>query len=255
MESAVPAVAYVEAGGGQSWLILRGSGLEGIREIRSLVGGKTTDHVIGRPAPAQAGVREFVLLARPDAPRGTLELVAQTASGALAVPAQAVVVEPGDPRARAAGKPADLNQAAREARGQPIVVDREQVPQVTATVPSPLRVAPDGRPVKVQLRGKNLGRVTDVRIRKEGEEPRYRGRQGQLPFRRHAGGEGLEVDVVAGRSTPLGSRYVIDLLVEQYRAVSVPMEIGEPLPPPPAPEVETREPGAPRVIELPPQAP
>jgi hypothetical protein len=252
VESAVPREIYVEAGRGQSWLILRGKELGAIRELRSVVGGKTTDHVVGRPAPVQDGMREFVLLARPDAARGPVALVALTPSGPLALDVRVLVVEPGDPRAKAAAKAEDLSRAAREARGQSIVVDQEQLPQVRSTVPSPLRVAPNGRPVKILLQGANLERVTDVRIRKEGEPPRYRGRQGQLTFRRVSGG--LEVELVASPRTPMGTRYQVDLLVEEFRAWTVPLEIGDP-PPPAPPQVETREPGTPRVIELPPMVP
>lgn len=252
IQSASPNPVPVEAGGGQSWLIVRGTGLEAVREIRSLINGRVTDHVMGRPAPVQDGMREFVMLARPDAPRGEIQLVGVEGGGARwDLPVRAVVVEPGDPRAAAAGKAADLSQAARQGRGAPIIVDREQVPTVLATRPQPLMVEPNGRTATLVLQGRNLERVNDVRIRREGEAPRYRGKQGRLPFR--SGNGALEVDVVAAPGTAMGTRYVLDLLVEQYLAASVPLVVG--VPPPPAPQVETRETSAPRVIELPPPPP
>lgn len=250
IQRVTPNPIFIEAGGGQAWLIIQGTELTALREVRSRINGKVTDHVIGRPAPEQGGMREFVLLARPDAPRGRVELVAVVVGGIIPLPVQAEVVEPGDTRAVGSKKAADISQAARAGRGQPIIVDRNQVPVVEKTRPSPLRVASDGKPVTLVLAGKNLDRVTDVRIRREEETARYRGKQGRLPFRFRDGV--LEVDVVASHKTPLGTRYALDLLVEDYRSASVILEVGVPLPEeipaetPPEPEVRQ-----PRVIELP----
>lgn len=249
LRSGSPEQVFVEAGGSQSWIILRGSKLEEIRELRSFIRGKVTDHVIGKPAPLRGGTREFVLMARPDATLGPVVLVAVLASGTVSVPVKAEIVAVGDPRARFSGKVQDLSEAARREASATIVAEADQVPQVESTIPYPLLVEPNGKVSILRLRGKNLEKVTDVRLRKEGAEARYRGKQGQLPFRQVPGG--LEVEVVASRSTVLGSRFVIDLMVERYRAGSLALEVRVPPAPPVAPVVETREPAGPRVIELP----
>lgn len=254
IQSVSPATIHVAAGGGQSWVILRGQGLAAVTELRSALNGRPGTHLIGRPAPEQGGQREFVLMARPDAPLGPVRVVALTPAGAVPVPARFEIVAAGDPRAGKSVRPADISEAARNPAQRTILVDRTQVPAVMATVPSPLIVAPDGKSIPLRLLGRNLERVTEVRIRREAEPARYRGNQGMLPFRRVEGG--LEVDVVASRSTAMGSRYAIDLMVEKFLATSVVLEVGVPPPPaPPPPSVETQPARGPTVIELPSPSP
>jgi hypothetical protein len=247
IQSASPSPLFVEAGGSQSWLILKGQGLEGVQGLRSRRDGVISTHLLGKPAPGQDGSREFVLLMRPDAPLGPMDVVAVGEGFAVPVPVQLEVVPLGDARAQASGKLGDLSKTAQTSTTSTIVVDRSQVPEVLSTVPRPLMVAPDGQPHQVLLSGKNLQRVTDVRIRKEGDETRYRGRQGQIPFRQVVGG--LELDVMAATRTPLGSRYIIDLMVDRFLATSVLLTVGTP--PPPVPVPENAPPKGPTVIEIP----
>jgi len=97
---------------------------------------------------------------------------------------------------------------------------------VTATIPAPLVIPPDGKLQKVLIQGKNLKEITEVRVRKSGSPARYKGAQGLLPFRKIL--DGLEVEVVAATTTVVGTEFILDLLVKRYLAASVLMKVGYP---------------------------
>lgn len=253
-----PAVLVIEVGSVDGRAILRGSGLGNLEEVRGLREGKTNNYVVGRPIALPDGSHELRVLVRPDAPVGSYSLVAVTPEGSRPVPGRVEVVAVGDPRAQATSKGQDLNQAARKSKTNTIVADRDQVPQVTGTNPDPLMIPPDSQARTIRLAGRNLERVTDVRIRKEGDEARYRQNQSKLPFNRVEGF--LDIRVVSDTKTPLGTKYWIDLMVENFRATSVLLEVGQPppetvLPAVPAPGTGAAPapapPPGPRVIELP----
>lgn len=253
-----PAVLVVELGSVDGRAILRGSGMENLEEVRGLREGKTNNYVVGRPIALPDGSHELRVLVRPDAPLGSYSLVAVTPEGSRPVPGRVEVVAVGDPRAQATSKGQDLNQAARKSKTNTLVADRDQVPQVTGTHPDPLMIPPDSQARTIRLAGKNLERVTDVRIRKDGDEARYRQNQSKLPFNRVEGF--LDIRVVSDTKTPLGTKYWIDLMVENFRATSVMLEVGQPPPETVPPAVPAPGAGAapepapapgPRVIELP----
>lgn len=255
-----PAVLVVELGSVDGRAILRGSGMENLEEVRGLREGKTNNYVVGRPIALPDGSHELRVLVRPDAPLGSYSLVAITSEGSRPVPGRVEVVAVGDPRAQATAKGQDLNQAARKSKTNTLVADRDQVPQVTGTHPDPLMIPPDSQARTIRLAGRNLERVTDVRIRKDGDEARYRQNQSKLPFNRVEGF--LDIRVVSDTKTPLGTKYWIDLMVENFRATSVMLEVGQPPPEPALPAVPAPGTGAaptpdpaptpgPRVIELP----
>lgn len=246
----------LEAGSLDGRAILRGGGLDKLQELRSQRDGKTTDFVVGRPVALPDGSRELRILVRPDAPLGVYPLVAVGPGWVLPVPGRVEVVAVGDPRAQQSTQGQDLSELARRSRSQTIVADREQVPIVMGSNPDPLVIAPDGQARTIRLAGKNFDRVTDVRIRKEKDDPRYRQNQGKLPFARVDGY--LDVRVVSSPQTPMGSKYYLDLMVGNFRATSVLLEVGTPpvMPAPaaasPAGPVNDTTPSAgPRVIELP----
>ncbi|MDX6766858.1 MAG: hypothetical protein SFU85_08700 [Candidatus Methylacidiphilales bacterium] len=249
-----PKALVVEAGSVNGRAILRGSSLQTMREVRAVVGGKTSDYILARPLELPDGSRELRLLVRPDAPPAVYRLVALGEGWSLPVPGTVEVVPVGDRRAQMSGGEQDLREAARRSTSGTLVVDRATVPLVTGTYPSPLVLAPESRTRTVRLAGKNLDRVTDVRIRRETEEPRYRQNQGKLPFVCRDGF--LDLSLVTGARTPVGTRYALDLMVEKFRAHTLVLEVG--VPPPPAaatPESAVKAAEGPRVIELPPMPP
>lgn len=256
-EGLSPAVLVVEVGSVNGRAILRGGGMESLEEVRGQREGRTGNYVLGRPLALPDGSHELRILVRPDAPLGSYSLVAVTAQGSRPVPGRVEVVATGDPRAQATSQGLDLSQAARRSKTNTIVADRDQVPLVTGTNPDPLMIPPDGQARTIRLAGKNFERVTDVRIRKYGDEARYRQNQAKLPFNRVE--EFLDIRVVSDTKTPLGTRYWLDLMVENFRATSVMLEVGNPPPETVRPAAPAAEPAVspappppgPRVIELP----
>jgi hypothetical protein len=256
VSSLSPKALVVEAGSIDGRAILRGSGLNKMRDVRSHREGEPNDLIVGRPVALTDGSWELRMLVRPDAPLGIYPLLAVGEGWTVPVPGTIEVVEPGNARAQKATQGQDLNELARRSRNQTIVADRDQVPLVMGSYPDPLVVPPDGQTHIIRLAGKNFERVTDVRIRREKDEPRYRQNQGKLPFSRQQ--DFLDIRLVSGQQTPMGTKYWLDLMVENFRAASVLLEVGippQPLPnapgPATAPVLETPAPAGPRVIELP----
>jgi hypothetical protein len=251
-----PKELVVEAGSIEGRAILRGSGLKKMQDVRSHRDGETNDFIVGRPVALTDGSWELRMLVRPDAPLGIYPLLVVGEGWTMPVPGTIEVVEPGNARAQKATQGQDLNEMARRSRNQTIVADRDQVPLIMGSHPDPLVVAPDGQTHIIRLAGKNFERVTDVRIRREKDEPRYRQNQGKLPFSRQQGF--LDIRLVSGPQTPLGTKYWLDLMVENFRAASVLLEVGTPPPVSASPTkaqtspvLETPAPAGPRVIELP----
>ncbi|MEM6602149.1 MAG: hypothetical protein AAF649_12245 [Verrucomicrobiota bacterium] len=223
----IPAVVDVEAGGGSSQVLVRGAGAERIQQFHILAGGKKTSYLLARGTGQAAGQVTVVIHARQDTPRHPSYTLA---AAGQSLPLKIRVVNPGE--AKNTGRPAaatqDLRQVVAQAETSQIVVTSDQAPQVLRTVPSPLMVAPDGEGKIVQLMGRRLETIDDVRVRKADQPPRYRGKQGKLPFTYES--NRLLVELMASRDTARGERYMLDLMVGKFKAFSVSFTIGEPTP-------------------------
>lgn len=221
----IPAVVDVEAGGSASQVLVRGPGAEKLTSLNVIANGRPVSYLLARYAGKGAGQITVVLQARKDSPRNLKYTL--TANG-RELPLKIRIVSPGE--AKQTGIPVasarDVREVVREAQTSQVVISADQAPQVTRTLPEPLMIAPDGEGKTLQLWGKRLDTIDDVRVRRADQPPRYRGKQGQLPFR-HQNGM-LEVEVMATRNTPVGERYVLDLMVGKFKAVSVGFEIGHP---------------------------
>ncbi len=242
----VPEVVDVEAGGGASQVLVRGVGAETISSFEVLADGKRTSYLLARGGGKAAGQMTLVIQAREDAPR---KIDYQVTANGTRLPLKIRVVDLG--KAKQTGRPPasnqDIREVVREANTSQIVVSADQAPQVLRTFPAPLMVAPDGVAKKVQLQGKHLEAIDDVRVRKADQPPKYRGKQGKLPFT-YANGV-LEVELMASRRTALGEKYVLDLMVGKFKAQSVGFEIGQPINIPVEKEASSTD--GPTVIHLP----
>jgi len=242
----IPAVVDVEAGGMSSQVLVRGAGADAIAEFKILANGKRTSYLLARSAGKTSGQITVIIHAREDTPRNQAYLLA---AGDQTLPLKIRVVNPGE--ARNTGRPPageqDIREVVRTANTAQIVVSADQAPKVLRTIPSPLMIAPDGQLKMVKLLGKRLEAVDDVRVRKADKPPKYRGKQGKLPFSYQTGM--LKVELMASRNTAMGERYMLDLMVGKFKAVSVGFEIGHPT----MTQVEVAQPVSegPLVIELP----
>lgn len=243
----IPQQVRVEAGGQASQVLLQGPGAEAISQFQVTEGDRESRYLLVKKGGEAPGRRTLILLARPDSPR---DGIYGLRGDGRALPLQIRVVEPGEGTSIESGEATDrdIRETIRQAEGGRVVVSENEAPVVKRTIPSPLRVPPDGEPRTLILLGERLEAVDDVRVREATAEPRYRGKRGQLPFRHREGG--LEIDVVASSNTELGKEYALDLMVGRFRAWTATFIIGEPVAPPPAETVEE----GPVVIELPPEA-
>lgn len=255
----VPSNVFLEAGGRQLDVLVKGDGLEQMKDVvLSRPGGKAGE-IYARLGPWETGRRGLLLIARGDAAQGVpFQASAVMTSGERqALPLQVVLVPPGDKRATAdlQNNEASLQEQVEQAKKKKattLVVAQDKLPVVTLTVPDPLHVPPDGKPHTLLLKGANLDAITDVRIRPREKPASYRGKAGQLPFRHKEGM--LEVDVAATPQTRLGAVYMLDLLVQKFRAASVELPVMQaPAPVLPAESEKYQAPGeqAPVVIDLP----
>lgn len=221
----VPKSIFLEAGGRQVTAILRGSGVPSFRQIQVKRQGQAVRAIYTQLGMASDNRRTVSFIASPGCPlSGDYQVLAMTTDGSsLVLPVSLTVVKAGDPKATLPDT-ASLAEAADVKAGRRIVVSEPLAPVVTATVPAPLVVPPDGQLQKILIQGKNLQEITEVRVRKAGSPARYKGSQGLLPFRQRP--EGIEVEVVASPETVLGTEYILDLMVKRYLAASVLMKVG-----------------------------
>jgi len=229
----IPQEVFLEAGGRQILLVLRGEGLKNIRTVEAVYKQTADTFLFVQPGPAGDNRMPLTVLARPEAPLGRGHvLVAKTSSGVdLPLSVKIELVPVGDARAT---KPdtATALEAVEAAKGRRVVVLEERAPKITATVPSPLYVLPDGRTQTLLIKGVNLQQVTDVRVRKASEPAHYTQEQGKLPMRQTPAG--IEVDITATPDTPLESKYFLDLMIRDYLAETVAFVVTKQPPPPPA---------------------
>jgi len=244
----IPAKVRVEAGGAASQVLVQGGGAEAISKFAATLNSSPSPYLLVKKGGEVAGRRTLVLLARPDAPR---DRVFGLSGDGTELPLRITVVEPGEGTSIETGDSAqrDIREAIREAEGGRVVVSANQAPVVKRTIPSPLRIPPNGETQTIILVGERLDTISDVRVREATAEPRYRGKRGKLPFRYRDGR--LEIDVVASRNTELGKEYAIDLMVQRFRAWTGKFVIGQPVE---IPRISDSEEEGPLVIELPPEA-
>jgi hypothetical protein len=219
IQEVLPGTLRIEAGGRQIHGILRGENLQLLKEARVMQEGRMVNTFFLRLGLSSENRREFTLLASPQCQLGggyQVEGVLFDGSSIL-WPMNLTVVPLGDTQATPTDT-ASLEESAQIQSGQRIVVSANAAPTITGTIPSPLAVIQGGQSHKLIIQGKNLQGITEVRIRKSDREPKYRGNQGLVPFRHVP--QGLEIEVTAGAGTPVGSKFVVDLMVKKYLAAS-----------------------------------
>ena len=223
----VPKVLYLEAGGRQVTVILRGKSLQSLRQVQVLRQGQQVRAIYSRLGTASENRRTVSFIANTTCPLvADYQVIVTLSDGTpVVLPLSLAVVKVGDPKATLPDT-ATLAEAADVKAGRRIVVAEPLAPVVTATIPAPLVIPPDGKLQKVLIQGKNLKEITEVRVRKSGSPPRYKGAQGLLPFRKIL--DGVEVEVVAATTTAVGTEFILDLLVKRYLAASVLMKVGYP---------------------------
>lgn len=221
----VPRILFLEAGGKQVNTIFRGDQLAELEKVFVKNLGATAKTIFTQLAPPSSNSRGVVFIASPVCQIGsnyTVHAVSKNGT-VIDIPMSLTVVPLGDPRATLADT-ATLEQVTQKQNNQRIVVAEKLAPIVTMTKPNPLILAPKNQSQTVLLIGRNLESITEVRVRKFDAKPLYRGSQGILPSRIVS--EGLEVDILVGPKTVLGSKFVLDLMVKKYLAASVSLTVG-----------------------------
>jgi hypothetical protein len=209
----IPPKVNLQANGSQIPVVVRGNNLNKIKKVEALHEGQADKYIFAQLGALSANRVSVTLIARPDSPIGSphqLRFLLDDGS-VLNVPLPLCTVADGDPDATQPDTASRLEQIA-EKSGQRKVIESNKAPIVTATVPKPLHVAPNGQVQTLTFKGVNLDQIVSVRIRKAGSPPRYRNNEGELPFRQVKGG--LEVDVISTPDTPIGTKYCIDLLLQ-----------------------------------------
>jgi hypothetical protein len=224
----IPPAVNLAADGVQVPLVVRGNQLHKVRKVEALYQGRVDSYIFAQLGTPGANRVSVALIARPDAPVGSAhQLRFWLEDGSrLELPLTVRIAAVGDPRATRPDAAAQLEQAAEQA-GQRKVIAATRAPVVTATRPSPLHVVPNGQVQTLVFTGRNLDQIVSVRLRKADAPPRYRNREGELPFRKIK--DGLEVDLVSTPDTPVGTKYCIDLLMEgNYLAGTLTFPITKP---------------------------
>jgi hypothetical protein len=209
----IPPKVNLQTNGLQIPVVVRGNNLNKIKKVEAWYEGQPDSYIFAQLGTPSANRVSVTLIARPDSPIGSLhQLRFLLEDGSiLNVPLPLRIVANGDPDATQPDTAAKLEQNV-EKSGQRKVIESNKAPIVTATVPKPLYVVPNGQVQTLTFKGLNLDQVVSVRIRKADTPPRYRNKEGELPFRHVK--DGLEVDVVSTPDTPIGTKYCIDLLLE-----------------------------------------
>ncbi|MDD5262492.1 MAG: hypothetical protein PHD76_11670 [Methylacidiphilales bacterium] len=240
----VPGKVYLETSGLEIPLMLHGTGFKTLTKAEAFYEGNPDPYLsvqLGVPGENRVSV---TLIARPDTPLGpghSLRLKTEDEAW-VEVPLVLEIVAPGDKRATKPNTASAL-EAVEVAKGKRVVISESKAPVITNTVPKPLYVEPNGQSQTLVLKGRNLQSITDVRVRKASQPPKYRNQEGILPARLRQ--DTIEVDVLATPDTPVGEKYALDLMIKEYLAGTVTFVVGKPAPPQAAPVP------APRVIEIP----
>ncbi len=240
----VPGKVYLETNGFEIPLMLHGSGFKALTKAEAFFQGDPDPYLsvqLGVPGENRVSV---TLIARPDTPLGpghSLRVKTEDDTW-VEVPLTLEIVAPGDKRATKPNTASAL-EAVEVAKGKRVVISEGKAPVVTDTVPKPLYIEPNGQTQTLLLKGRNLQSITDVRVRKALQPPKYRNQEGILPARLRQ--DTIEVDVLATPDTPVGEKYALDLMIKEYLAGTVMFVVSKPAPPPAAPV------SAPRVIEIP----
>jgi hypothetical protein len=222
----VPPAIYLEAGGRQVTSIVRGTNLNLLTKVQVKKRGQLVWDIYTQMGPASDNRRTLSFLASPQCEvESHYEVIAVTAEGNVLIPLTLSVVAFGDAKATLSDS-ASLNEKTQNQSGSRIVISQPMAPLITATVPSPLLIEPNGQGKKILIQGENLISITEVRVRREDGPKRYKGDQGLLPFLQTP--KGIAVEVMVGSTVPVGSKYILDLLVRKYLTASVLITVGYP---------------------------
>ena len=209
----IPPQVNLQTDGVQIPIVVRGNDLNKAVKAEAWYNGEADPCIFAQFGTPSANRVTVSLIARPDTPVGSVHQLRLVLAdgGRVDLPLTVSIVANGDPRATLPDTAEKLEQAV-EKDGQRKVISSDQAPVVTATLPRPLYVVPNGQVQTLTFKGRNLEQIISVRIRKAEAPPRYRNKEGELPFRQIQGG--LEVEVVSTPNTPIGTKYCIDLLME-----------------------------------------
>jgi hypothetical protein len=221
IESFTPDKLYLPADGKQITVVVRGKGLSQLHSYSVEREGKPWKSALVQVREALDN-RVILLLAL--APRSGNEgsgyrLIASDTRGekfTFNLPIEGVGAE--DSRA----VQPSLDDLLRSSSRNVLTVDQELVPQVREVVPSPLQIPANGEPVPVTLKGANLSKVTQLRVRRA-DKDKYQPGKGMIPFEFTA--HGLTLELVASPRTKIGEEYRLDVLMQKYRVTSIPFVV------------------------------
>lgn len=245
-----PNKIFLEAGGRQVNIMMEGSNLHLLKSIAVTQEGYSVKKIYARMGVKKSTLRGVALVAAPDVTIGEgYSIAVKTKNGPLLdVPVEIIVVEAGDERAdRHHGE--SFEETVLQGEGESnAIIPHGLAPEVTSVEPSPLRLLPNGETQTFEIRGVNLERIDDVRVRKADADPKYRGRKGKVPFRYREVDGVIEVPMRATARTQMGAQFKMDFLIKGFLAMSVPFSIGDPKAPVITPAGTTDNS---RLIELP----
>ncbi|MDZ4789247.1 MAG: hypothetical protein SH807_09930 [Blastochloris sp.] len=228
VKDTVPQILFLEAGGKQVNTILRGENLQGLQKIQVTKQGRPVRAIFTQLGPPEQNRRGITFIASEQSTLGTFyTLQGLTKEGSIVtIPMSLTIVPLGDSRATLSDT-ATLAEVTRVQNSSRVVVSETLAPVVTSTQPNPLILAPNKDKQTIILQGRNLEGITEVRVRKANKKPLYRGNQGLLPSRITE--RGLEVDVIVGTGTAMGSTFTLDLMVKKFLADSISLSVGIPV--------------------------
>jgi hypothetical protein len=209
----IPPKVNLQTNGSQIPVVVRGNNLHKVKKVEALYEDQPDSYIFAQLGTPSANRVSVTLIARPDSPVGSAHQLRfeLEGGGKLDLPLMLRIVANGDPDATQPDTASKLEQSAEQS-GQRKVISSDKAPIVTSTMPRPLYVVPNGQVQTLTFKGVNLDQIVSVRIRKADAPPRYRNKDGELPFRKIQGG--LEVDVISTPDTPVGTKYCIDLLLD-----------------------------------------
>lgn len=217
----IPETLYLQSGGlEQVGILIKGSNLDSIHSARVYKDGKEYRPILCTVTDSGPQIKKVQFLAASVTPLGNHYKVALVTEDNHTIPLslKIEVVPAGDKRLLQ--PPPELVKAKKE-KGRPktLTISAEELPQISETLPSPLVIVVNGMNQKVILKGKNLEKVTEVRVRRSEKASSYGGKAGLIPF--HMTPEGMELEVKATPDTLPGTKYSLDFIINKYVAAVV----------------------------------
>lgn len=239
IKKVTPDTLYIERGKmEETCIIIEGTNLQQVRKALVYRDGKPYLPVFARFIPTASTSKKIAFLVAPNAEldgRYQIFLLTQNKK-MVALPLRLHIVTPGDQRAQThlkeSAKIPSINPTTPSAPAKPksLQLDLSAAPSIERTKPSPLILPADGSEFPVLIEGKNLDKITQLRIRPANQSPRYRGDEGLIPFQKEDGGTSLSFYLKAPNERPSSistiSSYTLDLIMDRYLAASLSVQIG-----------------------------